>query len=376
MIRKLYVDLSILAPGMGGVTIYAVELARELTARFHCEIVVPSYWSHPFANSVASPPPLHFRKSMIARRPGWRRTAGVHYGADAFVYAPHMRGTLGARHQAITVHDMIHNVYPTRNAVENAYHRHVLPRVVRRAELLLTVSHASQQAIAEAYGIPRERIRVVPNGIDLALWKPRTEGGAAPESDPYLLVVSANRPYKNTLELLHNHALWAGRYRLKVVSSRARYGVAIRAAVAELGLERRVDFQDGLSEQQLIALYQDAAAIVYPSLIEGFGRPALEGMAVGRPVILSDIPPHVEIFGKAGIFATPGNRGSWERAFAALDDTEAAAGRTERGLAIAARHSWPACADQLEAALLACHPEIEALRIGEPREEHRAFSEA
>lgn len=362
MIRKFYVDLSVLAPGMGGVAIYAVELARELAARYRCEVVVPSYWSHPFANSAVTPPPLQFRKSMIARRPGWRRTAGVHYGSDAFVYAPHMRGTLNARHQALTVHDMIHDVYPTRNAVENAYHRHILPRVVRRAELLLTVSHASQAAIAEAYSIPREKIRVVPNGIDLDMWKPRPEGEGAPEGDEYLLVVSANRPYKNTLELLGHHALWSGRYRLKIVSSKARYGVAIRAAVAELGLENRVEFQDGLSEDRLIALYQNAAAIVYPSLIEGFGRPALEGMAVGRPVILSDIPPHVEIFGEAGIFITPGNAESWQRAFAALDDAPAAADRRARGLAIAARHSWSACADQLEAALLACHPELEALR--------------
>lgn len=361
MIRKLYVDLSVLAPGMGGVAIYGVELAREMEARFRCEVVVPRYWAHPFERSVASPEPLHFRKSMIARRPGWRRAAGVRYDAEAFVYAPHMRGVLGAPHQAVTVHDMIHAVYPTRNAVENLYHSHVLPRVVRRAELLLTVSESSRTAIAEAYGIAREKIRVVPNGIDLAVWRPRPDG-ASTAGDEYLLVVSANRPYKNTLELLENHALWSGRYRLKVVSSKARYGVAIRAKVEELGLGRRVEFLDGVSEERLIGLYQDAAAIVYPSLIEGFGRPALEGMAVGRPVILSDIAPHVEIFGEAGIFVTPGNRESWERAFAALDDATEAVRRRARGLEIAARHTWAACTDRLVEALVACHPEMEELR--------------
>lgn len=364
MIRKLYVDLSVLAPGMGGVAIYAVELARELAARFECEVVVPSYWSHPFPKSAVVPPPLAFRKSMISRRPGWRRAAGVRYGADAFVYAPHMRGVLGAPHQAITVHDIIHSVYPTRNAVENAYYSMILPRVLRQAELLLTVSRSSQSAIADLYDISPDKIRVVPNGIDLTQWKPRQDGDPMPQEGEYLLVVSANRPYKNTVELLQNHALWAGRYRLKIVSSKARYGVTIRAAVAELGLQDRVDFEDGLSEQRLIALYQNASAIVYPSLIEGFGRPALEGMAVGRPVILSNIPPHVEVFGEAGILITPGDQESWHHAFAALDNTEAAEGRRLRGLAIAARHSWAACADQLEQALLECHPELADLRIG------------
>ena len=363
MIRKLYVDLSVLAPGMGGVAIYAVELAREMQSRFACEVVVPSYWSHPFKHSAVSPPPLQFRKSMIARRPGWRRTAGVRYDAEALVYTPHMRGVLDAPHQAITVHDMIHDVYPTRNAVENAYHKHILPRVVRRAELLLTVSQSSQRAISEAYGIPPEKIRFVPNGIDLSAWKPRPDGVAPTFGDDYLLVVSANRPYKNTLELLQHHALWSRRYRLKVVSSKARYGVAIRAAVTELGLGDHVEFLDGLPEQRLIALYQDAAAIVYPSLIEGFGRPALEGLAVGRPVILSDIPPHGEIFGDAGIFITPGKPDTWEQAFRTLADTRDADARRARGLAIAARHSWSLCADQLEAALLELHPELAALRL-------------
>lgn len=122
-----------------------------------------------------------------------------------------------------------------------------------------------------------------------------------------------------------------------------------------------MEFLDGISEDRLIELYQHAAAIIYPSLIEGFGRPALEGMAAGRPVILSDIPPHVELFSEAAIFITPGQVDTWKRAFATLDDIEDVEARKIRGLAVASRYSWSACGDQLADALLAAEPELGAL---------------
>jgi len=222
------------------------------------------------------------------------------------------------------------------------------------------VSESSRTAISDFYDVPKQRIAVVPNGIDLYRWKPASNGTSRP-GEEYLLIVSANRVYKNTLEVLQNHALWSGRYKLKIVSSKARYGVALRAAVAELGLEKRVEFLDGVSEDRLIELYQHAAAVVYPSLIEGFGRPALEGMAAGRPVILSDIPPHVELFSESAIFITPGQVESWRRAFATLDDNQDVEGRKARGLEIASRYSWSACGDRLADALLAAEPELGAL---------------
>jgi glycosyltransferase involved in cell wall biosynthesis len=360
MVRKLYVDLSVLGPGMTGVLVYAMQLAREMTARFDCTVVVPSYWSHAFPESRSAPGPFSLKGSLICRRPLWKRSAGVDYGKDAFVYAPHMRGFLDAPRQAITVHDLIAHFYPTRNAVDNAYNTYILPKIVRKSKLVLTVSESSRIAISDFYDVPKQRIAVVPNGIDLYRWKPASNGTSRP-GEEYLLIVSANRVYKNTLEVLQNHALWSGRYKLKIVSSKARYGVALRAAVAELGLEKRVEFLDGVSEDRLIELYQHAVAVVYPSLIEGFGRPALEGMAAGRPVILSDIPPHVELFSESAIFITPGQVESWRRAFATLDDNQDVEGRKARGLEIASRYSWSACGDRLADALLAAEPELGAL---------------
>jgi glycosyltransferase involved in cell wall biosynthesis len=294
-----------------------------------------------------------------------RNTRTLLRSPDTFVYCPYMQGFLGQSEQVITIHDLIAHLYPTRNLLERSWNRCVLPRLARRVRAIFTVSTTAAGEIARYYGMPLDRIHVVPNALDLSKWSP----GPAPvvPEEPYLLVVSANRVYKNTTELLLHHRLWAGRYRLKLVSTRTRYGRVVRAAVRDLGLQQRVDFLDGLSERELIELYRGSAAVVFPSLMEGFGRPALEGMAVGRPVILSDIPVHLESFAGAGIFITPGDHASWERAFSELDcDTASLTTRIERGLTIARRHTFENSCQLLTDALLAVQPRLEDLKNPRP----------
>ena len=165
--------------------------------------------------------------------------------------------------------------------------------------------------------------------------------------------------------MLQRHHLWAPEFRLKIVSTRARYGAVIRAAVRQHGLEQRVDFLDDITEQELIDLYRGCAAVVYPSLMEGFGRPALEGMAVGRPVILSDIAVHRESFAEAAIFITPGDACSWERAFGELRaDSASQQVRIERGLGIARRYSLENSCRKLAEALLQVEPRLRTLQYG------------
>lgn len=364
-IRRFLIDLSMLPRGVTGVGVYSIHMAQRLERSFRCSVIAPSYWCDRFANPIECPPPLAVRNTMFGRDPFarfWRRDLGLR--SDDLLYAPHMRGHYGFDNQIVTIHDLIHHYYPTRDFIGNAYNRYVLPRVVHRSRAVFTVSQTAKRDLCAFYGLDPARVQVVPNGIDLHGWHPAPVEQAPQPYEPFLLTVSANRPYKNTIELLELHALWAPRYRLKIVSWRSRYGRAIRRAVTRLALEDRVDFLDGLPETELIDLYRRCAALVYPSLLEGFGRPPLEAMAVGRPAILSDIPVHVEIFGDAGIFITPGKPESWRRALAAIEDPALVAEHTERGLALARRYTWPAGGDRLVEALLQIEPGLDALRLG------------
>jgi glycosyltransferase involved in cell wall biosynthesis len=358
-IERFYVDLSYLRSSTTGVAVYATRLARHLEERFDCQILAPPQFVDAFSRAVAVPEPWHFHNATLGRAPFGRVRRRVRFGRRAFVYAPHMRPLLSTANQAVTIHDLIHHHYPTRNFVENTFNNTVLPRLLRRLSAVFTVSQTSKRALCELYGLPPEHVKVVPNGIDLAQWRP---SGRSPASDPsYLLVVSANRPYKNTVELLAHHHLWAHRYRLVIVSTRGRYGGVVRDSIRTLGLEHVVDLRDDLTEPELIRLYQDCTAAVYPSLIEGFGRPALEAMAVGRPVILSDIPVHQENFGEVAMFVTPGDPQSWARAFASLADQRQAEEVSRHGLQVANRLSWAESERRLVEALLEIQPGLAAL---------------
>ena len=359
MIERFYIDLSYLRTSTTGVAVYATRMAQHLEERFHCQVLAPPPFRKTFVRAVAVPEPWHFHNAVLARAPLGRLGHRVRLGRRAFVYAPHMRPLLSTATQAVTIHDLIHHDYPTRNVVENAFNNTVLPHLLRRLTAILTVSQNSKLALCDLYGLSADRVKVVPNGIDLAEWRP---SGRPPASDPaYLLVVSANRPYKNTVELLEHHRLWADRYRLVIVSTRGRYGGVVRDSIRTLGLEHVVDLRDDLAEQELIRLYQDCTAVVYPSLMEGFGRPALEAMAVGRPVILSDIPVHRENFGRAAIFVSPGDPQTWARAFTSLGDQRRVEEASRQGLQVAEGLTWEQSGTRLVEALLEVEPGLAAL---------------
>jgi len=92
----------------------------------------------------------------------------------------------------------------------------------------------------------------------------------------------------------------------------------LMAGCQQYGLTDRVEFIDYVNERQLVVFYQQAAALVYPSLIEGFGIPPLEAMACGVPVIVSDIPIFREIYGDVPIYVNLGSPDSWALAFKQL----------------------------------------------------------
>lgn len=359
-IDRFYIDLSMLSHRMTGVNIYSIKLAQYIETHFHCTVISPPYHKKYFQTVIESPEPLSIRKIPIWRRPSLNNARGLALSPKTFIYCPHAIGYFFHNNQVITIHDLIPYYYPTRNFFENAYYKYLLPNLISRMRAVFTVSETSKAEICRFFGIDTHKVHVVPNGIDLAKWS--SNGTVEKPSEVYLLVVSANRPYKNTIELLEHHSLWADRYRLKLVSTKARYGRAVREAVISLGLEAVVDFLDDIPEEQLVDLYRKCAAVVYPSLMEGFGRPALEAMVTGRPVILSDIPVHKESFQKAAIFITPGLTETWATAFNTLKDCNIVAAKIQKGFEIGNEYSWDASGQKLVEILLRVEPDLERLR--------------
>ncbi|WP_186526119.1 glycosyltransferase family 4 protein [Leekyejoonella antrihumi] len=158
-------------------------------------------------------------------------------------------------------------------------------RVAARSAHLLTVSERSAGDIAADFAVPRERLRIVPVGVDVDRFRPSD----VPRVPGRLVTIaSADVPLKGLSVLVSalthlDPALWS---ELVVVGTPSD---TTSKALAEAGLLDRVQFRSGLTEDDLAALLASAQVHLVPSLYEGFSLPAVEAMSCGTPVVASDV---------------------------------------------------------------------------------------
>lgn len=125
---------------------------------------------------------------------------------------------------------------------------------------------------------------------------------------PFLLHVGGNQPYKNRPGVL---AIYAALRRLqpetslRLVLAGKPFSQEMRQTVTENNLANHVLELTALTNEQLRALYSRAAALVFPSLYEGFGLPIIEAQACGCPVFTSNRAPMTEVGGSAAVYFDP-----------------------------------------------------------------------
>jgi glycosyltransferase involved in cell wall biosynthesis len=189
---------------------------------------------------------------------------------------------------------------------------------VRMADRIVTVSEASRRDIAAWSGLPEARIRVITEGPD-PVFGPRARDaesdselartGIAPENR-FLLYVGGLSPHKNLLRLVKAFARGAPPD-MKLVLVGDVHDVfhthvpQIRQAIERHELQQRVILAGFVPDAELVQLYRRAYALILPSLLEGFGLPAVEAMACGTPVLSSRAGSLPEVVGEAGIYFDP-----------------------------------------------------------------------
>jgi glycosyltransferase involved in cell wall biosynthesis len=267
---------------------------------------------------------------------------------EGVVYNPTYRAAGGRCGQILTVLDLIPLSFPRQRRIMTRYFTSVLPGILERCRGVVVLSRAMRERVREQYGVSAERIHVVPPGVDSAVFRPST---AAAPSQPFLLAAGASLPHKNIEQILDHADLWAGRYRLVVTGTHRSYRRALDAAVRRNKLGGSVTIRTYVDTPALVSLYQTCAAVVYPSLDEGFGLPPLESFACGRPAIVSDIPVHREVCGDAALYVKPGSGEEFRRALEVLDNPEHLRELRARGTRQAALYTWSNTRERLCEAL-------------------------
>jgi glycosyltransferase involved in cell wall biosynthesis len=181
--------------------------------------------------------------------------------------------------------------------------RRVVPRAVRRAARVLTVSERTKHDLVQLYGIAPDRVVVTPNGVDPAFHPAVGARLASPSSiaEPggsYALSVGAIQARKNQLAALE--AASAAGLQLVVVGPEKNPALARELRLRGARLEGHV------SIERLAELYRGAACLVQSSSFEGFGLPVIEAMASGTPVVAVREPALEEVAGDAALFVDEG----------------------------------------------------------------------
>jgi glycosyltransferase involved in cell wall biosynthesis len=219
----------------------------------------------------------------------------------------------------VTIHDLHFEHDPSvMGWVDRVTFKTVVPRAVRKADHVLAVSERTKRDVVELYGVPEEKVTVTPHGVDPAF----APGDGT--HDGYLLFVGAVQARKDPLTALA--AAEAAGVPLVVVGPEKEPELAreLRA--------RGADVRGWVQKPELAELYRRAGALILPSRYEGFGVPALEAMASGTPVVLSDDEALREVAGEAGVYGEPGD--AVRRALAERERYAIA------GLERAARFTW------------------------------------
>lgn len=264
-------------------------------------------------------------------------------------------GPVALDRQIVCIHDLNTRLCPqSYTPAFRLLYRTLIPALGRRAAAISTVSEYSAAELVR-FGVCRaDKLFVAPDGHEhIRRWAPEGAPSVSAFSGEDTIVLLGSRaPHKNT-DLITGMAdrLALAGLRLAVVGgSDARVfgagkGCAAACNVALLGR---------LSDDELAALLRNCLCLAFPSLVEGFGLPPLEAMALGCPVVVSDRASLPEICGDAALYASPDDADAWFGCFMKLAANPALRRRViERGLTAAGRFSWLASAERYLQAMAA-----------------------
>lgn len=211
----------------------------------------------------------------------------------------------------ITIHDVAHRPFPHGiPPVQQRYYDHFMPRFIREARRIITVSEFSKAEIQKYYEVDASRIDVIYNGVGPE-YTPLSEAARAEvrekyaQGAPYFLFIGAIHPRKNVAGLIRAYTAFRNRggadLKLVIVGRRSWDFADVDEAVAQSPFRKDIVFTGYVPMQDLAQITASAFALCYISLYEGFGLPVAEAMQCGVPVIVTADSAQAEVAGSAGL---------------------------------------------------------------------------
>jgi glycosyltransferase involved in cell wall biosynthesis len=237
--------------------------------------------------------------------------------------------------------------------LRRAYLKALLPLSLRRARRAIIFTETARRDLVRYTGVAPDKVAVVPHGLPSEVWAaaeavgpggPGRIGLELTGGRPYILYVSATYGYKNHLRLIRAFA--AFKRQTGLPHALLLVGAEVHVPYATL---RREAEAAGVGADVIIAgrvkaaalLYLDAALAVVPTLYETFGYPILEALALGCPLVTSNLGSMAELAADAALLADPHDEASLAAALArALTDDDLRRRLVARGRERARAYTW------------------------------------
>lgn len=201
--------------------------------------------------------------------------------------------------------------------IGNLYRRFILPRIIKKCDAVITVSHYEQERIANHFKLPNDKIKVVYNAKSDAFKEIDNKDLLLDIRQKYslpsefILFLGNTAPKKNSKRLIHAYGLYAKKVTnplpIVIADLSQDYIVSVLKEYNIQGIEDKIIVQDYILHKDLPAIYNLASVFIYPSLRESFGLPIIEAMACGTPVITSNTSSMPEVADNAAILINPLN---------------------------------------------------------------------
>jgi glycosyltransferase involved in cell wall biosynthesis len=342
MVNSLLINLSFLIPEPTGISTYATNVfpyLKPLNPTLLVSHSIPDYNCYSIPDNMT---PSQGTKGHL-RRLLWTqfKLPEIYQKQQAnLLFSPLPEAPLFSQCRYIAMaHDLIPLRFPKRFSRLTAYFRYYIPQVLSQAEHIICNSQATAKDITDFYKIPERKITPIP----LACNPDKFRFLDLPTKN-YFLYIGRHDHYKNLQRVISAFATLSPNSDLELWLAGPGDGLytpQLKTQVIELGLQQKVKFLDYVPAAELPIIINQAIALIFPSLWEGFGFPVLEAMACGTPVITSNISSMPEVAADAALLVNPYNIGEIAEAIQTIADNSELRSRLRTlGLARAAEFSW------------------------------------
>lgn len=257
----------------------------------------------------------------------------------------------------VIIYDLSFVKYPQFAKRVGPYLRAAVPRSIKKATHIITISENSKQEIIETYGTRSDKISLIYPAIDHEAYQPQPKTAIAKLKRKlkiegnYILYTGTLEPRKNIVRLVEAYAHLPKelqqKYQLVLGGAKGWLNDELDQTLSKYK-HLPIQLLGYVADDDLPALYTGAGVFLYPSIYEGFGIPPLEAMACGTPVITSNTSSLPEVVGKAAILIDPIKTTDITKALVqVLENPKTQQTMAQAGLKQAKKFNWHDSSDKL-----------------------------